>query len=52
MLAHGFSRQVILLHARFVTATPERTFVAQRPVHITRVRITEIGRRAVAERQG
>jgi hypothetical protein len=54
LLARGFSREVIvdLLHARFVTTTPERTFAAQRPVHITRLRITDAGRRALAERQG
>ncbi len=49
LLARGFSRAAIvdLLHAGSVTITPERTLAAERPVHLTRVRITEVGRRAL-----
>jgi hypothetical protein len=50
LLARGFSRKVILdlLHTGCLTTTPERTFAAGKPVHITRVQITDAGRRALA----
>ena len=49
LLACGFSRAAIvdLLHAGSVTIKPEQTLAAERPVHLTRVRITEVGRRSL-----
>jgi len=34
------------------TATTERMFAGKTPMQVTRVRITEAGRRALAEREG
>jgi hypothetical protein len=50
---HGFKLDVLisLVSAEFATAKPERTFAGSQPVEVTRVRITEAGRRALAERQ-
>ena len=39
-----------VVRAGLMTATAERVIAAGKPVHITRVRITDIGRRALAER--
>jgi len=54
LLARGFSRAVILdlLRDGCVTSPPpERTFAPGRPVHLTRVQITEAGRRALADQR-
>jgi hypothetical protein len=53
LLARGFSRAAIadLLHAGSVTIRPERTLAAERPIHITRVQITDAGRWALAKRK-
>jgi hypothetical protein len=37
-----------LTRERLATATLERTFTADKPVEVTRVRITDAGRRALA----
>jgi len=37
-----------LVRERLATATPERTFTAGKPVEVTRVRISDAGRRALA----
>ena len=52
LTAHGFKLDVLIsiVTAEFATATPERVFAAGKPVEVTRVRITDAGRRAVAER--
>ena len=52
LVAHGFGfdLMVAVVKAGLATATPERTFAAGKPVEVTRVRITEAGRRALAER--
>jgi hypothetical protein len=49
--AHGFKLDVLIsiVSAEFATATPERTFAAGKPVEVTRVRITDAGRRALAD---
>ena len=54
LTAHGFTLDVLIsiVSAEFATATPERTFAAGKPIEVTRVRITEKGRRALAEPQG
>jgi hypothetical protein len=51
LTAHGFKLDVLIsiVSAGLATATPERTFAAGKPVEITRVRITDAGRRAMAE---
>jgi hypothetical protein len=48
--AHGFKLDVLisLVSAEFATATPERVFAAGKPVEVTRVQITDAGRRALA----
>jgi hypothetical protein len=53
-LAHGFVPELIesIEFAGLAMATPERTFAAGRALEFTPVRITEAGRRALAERQG
>ena len=50
--AHGFKLDALIsiVSAEFATAQPERTFAAGKPVDRTRVRITEAGRRALADR--
>lgn len=52
LLAHSFTLDAIIsiVSAEFATAKPERTFAAGKPVETTRVRITEAGRRALADR--
>ena len=51
LTAHGFKLDVLIsiVSAEFATATPERTFAAGKPVESTRVKITEAGRRALAD---
>jgi hypothetical protein len=52
LLAHGFAPGLIdgIVSAGLATATAERTFAAGRAHEFTRVRITDAGRRALAER--
>jgi hypothetical protein len=52
LTAHGFKLDVLIsiVSAEFATAQPERTFAAGKPIEITRVRITDAGRRALADR--
>jgi hypothetical protein len=52
LTAHGFKLDVLIsiVSARLATATPERVFAAGKPVEVTRVRITDAGRRVLAER--
>ena len=54
LLAHGLALDLIdgIVSAELATATAEHTFAAGRAIEFTRVRITEAGRRALAERQG
>jgi hypothetical protein len=54
LVAHGidFDLMLRLVRERLATATPERTFAAGKPVEVTRVRITDTGRRALAEPPG
>ena len=49
--AHGFKLDVLIsiVSAEFATVTPERTFAAGKPVEITRVKITDAGRRALGD---
>jgi hypothetical protein len=49
-LAHGFTLDMMagLVRERLATATLERTFAGGKPVEVTRVRITDAGRRALA----
>jgi hypothetical protein len=49
LVAHGFDFDLIarLVRERLATATPERTFGGGNPVEVTRVRITDAGRRAL-----
>ena len=51
MAAHGFTvEQLIeLVRSGLASATPERVVVGKRAMQITRVRITEAGRRALAK---
>jgi hypothetical protein len=48
--AHGFTLDIMagLVRERLATATPERSFAGGKPVEVTRVRITDAGRRALA----
>jgi hypothetical protein len=46
-----FDKMVGLVHERLATATLERTFTAGKPVEVTRVRITDAGRRALAQKE-
>jgi hypothetical protein len=41
---------ISIVSAEFATAQPDRTFAAGKPIEITRVRITETGRLALADR--
>jgi hypothetical protein len=52
LTAHGFKLDVLIsiVSAEFATAQPERTFAAGKPIGISRVRITETGRLALADR--
>jgi hypothetical protein len=51
MLAHGFSvaQMVALVRAGLATATAERVVAGGRTMEVARVRITEAGRRVLAE---
>jgi hypothetical protein len=51
MLAHGFKTDLLVEMARagLATATTERMVAGARQVKVTRMRITEAGRRALAE---
>ena len=54
LVAHGFDFDLMarLVRERLATATPERVFASDKPVEVTRVRITDAGRRALAKWQG
>jgi hypothetical protein len=45
----AFDLMAQLVRERLATATPERAFAAGKPVEVTRLRITDAGRRALAE---
>ena len=45
----AFDLMARVVRERLATATPERAFAAGKPVEVTRLRITEVGRRALAE---
>jgi hypothetical protein len=51
MLAHGFTTEQVveLVRAGLATATAERVRAGNRTIEVARVRITEVGRRALAE---
>jgi hypothetical protein len=51
MLAHGFRAELLagLCIAGLATATPERMVASGRKAEIVRLKITEAGRRALAE---
>ena len=51
MLAHGFSNDLLveLIDAKLATAQPERMVAGGRQTEVTRLRITEGGRRALAK---
>jgi hypothetical protein len=51
LLAHRFTVETVVgvMRAGLATATAEQTFAAGRAVDVTRVRITEAGRRALAD---
>jgi len=53
LLSQGFQFKVILdvIGAGFAAATSERTFAAGRWVEVSRMRITDAGRRALAEKE-
>ena len=52
MLAHGFSIELLveLVRAGLVSATIESMVAGRHPIEVTRVRITDAGRRALAGR--
>jgi hypothetical protein len=52
MLAHGFSIELLveLVHAELATASAERRVAGRHPTELTRLRITNAGRRALAVR--
>jgi hypothetical protein len=52
LFAHGFSSSVVaeLISTGLATAKSERMRVGQRPVDVTRVRITDAGRAALERR--
>jgi hypothetical protein len=52
MLAHGFSIELLvkLVHAGLATASAERRVAGRHPTELTRLRITDAGRRALAGR--
>jgi hypothetical protein len=54
MMAHGFTVQVNVgvVRAGLATAQAEPILAGGRAVEVSRVRITDAGRRALAERQG
>jgi hypothetical protein len=51
MVAHGFTvpQMVELVRAELATATAERVVAGRRTIEMTRVRITEVGRRALVQ---
>ena len=51
MLAHGFTADMLveLVTARLAIAQTERKVAGRRPVEVIRFRLTEAGRRALAE---
>jgi hypothetical protein len=53
LVAHGFDSDLMarLVRERLATATPERVFAGGKPIEVTRVRITDAGRRALVERR-
>jgi hypothetical protein len=53
MLAHGFSidMMVELVNAGLASVTTERMVAGNHRIEVARVRITEAGRRALADRQ-
>jgi hypothetical protein len=53
LVAHGFAFDLMarLVRERLATATPERTFAAGNPIEVTKFRITDAGRRALAGRE-
>jgi hypothetical protein len=53
-MAHGFGLEVIVgvVRAGLATAKAERTFAAAQPVEVTRLRMTDSGRLALAEQRG
>ena len=54
MIAHGFTveQMVELVRAGLATATAERVMAGKRPIDVTRVRITDAGRRVLTKRDG
>jgi hypothetical protein len=50
MIAHGFTVEMMveLVRSGLASATPERVVAGKRAMQITRVRITDAGRRALA----
>ena len=50
MIAHGFTvpQMVELVRSGLASATPERVVVGNRAMQITRLRITDAGRKALA----
>lgn len=52
LLAHGFTVDMLadLIHAGLATAKIERMVAGDWPMEVTRVRITDAGRRSLAER--
>jgi hypothetical protein len=54
LVGYGFKLEMILgmVGAGLLTATAERAAVAGHAVEVTRMRITEAGRQALAEQQG
>jgi hypothetical protein len=53
MLAHGFTVDFLLIiRTGMVTTRTERVIAGGRAMEVARVRITEVGRRALAELRG
>jgi hypothetical protein len=50
MLAHGFTAELLvdLVRDGLATATPGTAHVGKRPITVTRLRITDVGRQALA----
>jgi len=51
LIAHGFTieQMVELVRAGLASATSERMFAGKKPMQVTRARITDAGRRALAD---
>jgi hypothetical protein len=51
LVARGFDFDLMarLMRERLATATPERTSAAGKPVEVTRLRVRDAGRRALAK---